>query len=113
MRQAHIHREPAVEPGNAWCTPSECSLWPQTVARPHADIDTEAVQRPACCIRLFFITVGGRLVVAALGLTVRCRRAFFNLGTSTAEPTAKQHDARARGDGGLLLRPTTRSSRHL
>lgn len=113
MLHAHIHRESAVEPGNAGWTPSGCSLRRQTVAWPHADIDIEAVQRPAACIRVFFITTGGRLFVAALGLSVRCRSAFFNLGTSTAEPTAKQHDARARGDGGLLLQPATRSSRHL
>jgi hypothetical protein len=112
MLHAHIHRESAVEPGNAGWT-SGHSLRPRTVARPHADIETEAVQRPAACIRVFLITNGGRLVVAALGLSVRCRSAFFNLGTSTAEPTAKRHDARARGDGGLLLQPATRSSRHL
>lgn len=113
MLHAHIHRESAVEPGNAGWTPIECSLRPQTVARPHADIDTEAVQRPAARIRVFFITTGGRLVVAALGFSVRCRSACFNLGTSTAEPTAEQHDARARSDGGLVLQPATRSSRHL
>jgi hypothetical protein len=66
MFNSHTHPESTVDYGSAGCTRSQFCFRSQSVAQPHAKTHTEAVQRPACRIRVFLAATSGFLVVAAV-----------------------------------------------